>query len=876
MPTLPGQSRLIRAATAAANNEQVGTESNTLSPGILQRTTTALSQGVTGISTPISNLKTISQRSFAPLTDRDISPAARSECGSRAARKNRRNRVQQDPEKNGLGDKMDKSVLAASENMQDWLLRSCMDKPLCQQVFSPADHATRHAKRNEEDKPGDIASGNREQGQQNTHYGYPDFTAAGFTVVPVEEAMWVDMMVPERLGLMLATHRKTSVQRLCYMINKANLATHTTLQEVTHLVRALKRCDHVNILQVNEVFEDSEMIYLMYEAFPCCTLLSQLEKHTWNEAQIVNIARECCAATAYCSEAGLRHIGWTLCHVLLPAKAAEGGDPAFCKVFGFGLMGTLVLDTYDHLLWGPEALDKFKQQNGNLGNFLLRLEGPVLIACDSWSLGAVIYSLIARRPPAATEENIQAKRWSFTLAIDDMGPEARTLVESFLHSNPERRLRPERALHHEWVRRNWRCKAGGGQVFIRLEQFVQMPLAKRIFAKFLTFFLDADHFLKIAENFCRLDMVGNGVIMLRELELAAKRAGQKEDAAKAVHQWFGRDGEHISLIAFAECYAEEVIDGKALRHAFESLDDDGSQQISADELFHALKQKDSSVTMEDVLKHINAAELDVMEDEQVNNVLDYSEFVKLFPECKRRTAAVNQRIDDSHESALALAEKFRQYQEEVEKWFTGMDAIISDIGRLIVQTLQRGEQAGDAVRELVKTFAHADHALKCPPGPENDAVKAQQRSGKKAVKSTHVEFYGFDTYLIDIGMLEQWSQIIQAERQMLKSAKNKDKFIGQVEQIKAHDAGDTVKKKLEDIVHETRGQYEEYLSFVEGFESPEPQLGPVSFSGRALPPRAGDADEDEILMAGGDSEEEEGSGFAHLIKSLKVKLGLSE
>jgi len=615
---------------------------------------------------------------------------------------------------------------------------------------------------------------------------------------------------------------------------------------------------------VNEVFEDEDSLYIMYEHFPCCTLLSQLESHTWSQSQIVNIIRECCAATAYCATSGLRHMGWTLCHILLPAKAAKGGDPGFSKVFGFGLMGPLLVDTFDHLLWGPEALEKYKQQNGVLGNFLLRLEGHLMASCDSWSLGAIIYSLIARRPPAALEEDILEKRWNFTLAIDDVDPEAKTLVEGFLHSNSDRRMRPERALHHEWVRRRWRSLPGGDKVFVLLEDFVHQPIAKRLFARFLTFYLDAEHFLKIAESFHRLDLMGNGMITLKELEIAAKSAGRPAQAAQPVHHWLSRDGaEHITLLAFAEAFAESVIDGKALRHAFESLDDDGSQQISAEELFGALSGFDSTLTMENVIDHIDSAELDVGEDDSAqDHAIDYSEFVRLFPECVRRTEVLKERLDSSRESGDKLSQRFRSQQSDMEEWADGLENLSGVIHELSIATIQRGDRASEAAIDLRKHFAHVEHGLRCPPGPETEATKAQQRgqgfnTQKKAALKANGEGYGFDTFVQDLAVEDQWYGMITMESKMLKSAVNihTRKFAGQSDQLKAHDAAEGVQRKLNDALRRMKGQFEEYLSFAETLESPEPVMNDVAFSGRALPPRSGDADEDDLFLQAGDRDD---------------------
>merc|ERR1719345_591290 len=93
------------------------------------------------------------------------------------------------------------------------------------------------------------------------------------------------------------------------------------------------------------------------------------------------------------------------------------------------------------------------------------------------------------------------------------------------------------------------------------------------------------------------------------------------------------DGHHtqISLSRFAESLAEDVIDGRALRHSFESLDDDGSECISAEELFNELKLLSSELTLDDIKMHIAASEKDSAGAKESDHKLDYTEYMGLFP-----------------------------------------------------------------------------------------------------------------------------------------------------------------------------------------------------------------------------------------------------
>lgn len=51
-----------------------------------------------------------------------------------------------------------------------------------------------------------------------------------------------------------------------------------------------------------------------------------------------------------------------------------------------------------------------------------------------------------------------------------MDLEAKSLIEGFLHSTSDRRLRPDRALHHEWLRRRWRPPPGGVEIIVQVEE----------------------------------------------------------------------------------------------------------------------------------------------------------------------------------------------------------------------------------------------------------------------------------------------------------------------------------------------------------------------------------------------------------------------
>lgn len=729
---------------------------------------------------------------------------------------------------------------------QPWFLQSCMQQHACQRICFPAEFATRHKRQQDGDHhaEGHHDDGHgKHHGDDEHHFGLENWDQAGYTLDESEDMHWPDMMVPNRLGLVEAIHRKTSIMRFCYIRAKHDLPPGTGPKEVRNLVRQLQKCDHTNVLMLHEAYEDVDHIYLMYEHYPCVTLQSMVEHHTWTQEDIVQIFREALAATAHASSMGLLHLSWTLCHVLIPASRVK--NPIMCKVFGYGLMGVLLNDTPDHICWAPECLERYHQAGVN--GFLQKVEAAIRAQCDSWSLGTIVYSLVCHRPPALSEQQAQSKKWAFTLAIDDVDPEAKSLIEGLMDPMAERRLTAGKALHHEWIRRRWRPPLGAQKVFANLVDFCESTRAKRIFGRFLTRFLDSHHLLQIAQCFYSLDLRGAGVLNFKELQIAARLSGRPLAAAETVLDWLatgapGKEKE-ISFWRFAESMAEEVIDGRALRHAFESLDDDGSEVVSAEELFVDLHDLDDDITMDEVIEHIANAELEMGDDDEAggaaDHAIDYNEFKQLFPVRVERMRKLKDRADFSKMGNENICKAFQDINPNVEKWLRLMEQTVLTIQDLASKAVDnRNDNAPEAAKGLRKHFAKIDDNLKHPPGPLD--AKEMMAKYKSARSKLHVVEYGYKTYLQDMGILEDWHMLMVNELKSLKTALGPGGgkgAVGNVDAWKAHDAADSAALKVQDMLSRVRGLNDEYAAFTDMLGSREACMGEATLSGRGLKPR---------------------------------------
>lgn len=759
--------------------------------------------------------------------------------------------------------------IIATSGQTPWFLRPCADLPMVQRVCFPAEYATRL---NRPDEADDAIGNDHGVSHSDEHrrFGFPDFEQAGYMLVPPEQTPWPDVRVATALRLQMAMHRKSSTERLCYTCPKSRLLPATTKEVLTALVKSLKRCDHVNILRCHEVCESEEHLHFLYEAYPCVTLLSCLEDHNFNQRQMVALARECCAAVQYAQSNGLQHLGWSLNHILLPESTiAADADPAVGKIYGFGLQGIVHMDTSNFMCWAPEAVESYSKLGDS---FISRSENRAKHKMDNWSLGVLTYSIIARRPPIVgspevIKELIISRKWQFTVAFDEVDREAKSLVEGFLNGNPEVRLTAEQALRNEWFRRQ-SCFSSlkAAKVFMKLEEFAAAPLSKRLFGRFLVRFLDPGHMRKIATIFSELDSNGDGVICNKDLIAAAKTngrssAGASKDAQTVSKALSGEGNSSIGLSRFAESMAEEVIDGRALRHAFESLDDDGSEEITPEELFDALSALDSKLTMAEVMQHIEEAEIDVGKGETgKDRKIDFDEFVALFPVRMAMTKTLQARVDSVADRATDLGDRFDAFAQQAKDWM----ALLKDcLGK--VQTLSRTgldkDNAMAGVKEMKKQFFKISEALRCPPGPNNieqltksSAAAAKRKAAAKKHTGKHSrnsskekpideEVLGFDSFLQDQAAYHMWPTLIAPELRMIKQSIIVEKDKESVDHLKAHDAASTVLTKVTLVLEWAKGQFEEYQAIVEilrsSLEKPIPHL---MYSGRGLR-RSGEEEE---------------------------------
>jgi len=732
-----------------------------------------------------------------------------------------------------------------------WYLEACMRSATCQRICFPAEYATRKRKIDLSTSAHVMTATGELVANREGVLGLPRWNSSGYELALDQQGAQCDQQVSTVLGLHKAVHRSSSTERFCYTCAKNLMPPGVDRKMLVDHLHHLQSLDHVNILRCHEVYEDDDMLYLMYEFFPCISLASVIEQIMWTQKQQVNLVRECVAAVAHACHVGISHLGWTHWHVLLPASAWNSQpDLEGAKVFGFGLNGLLHADTNVLMFWAPEAIQHQQKYNTS---FALRMPTSWKMSCDCWSLGALAYTVIARRPPFIgpsrdVTERILHGRWDFNVAFNLVGMEAKTLVEGLMNFNFEQRMTAAAALRSEWIRRHASYDARlAARLFAEAEEFVSSSLPKRLFGRFLVKHLDADHFRKIMRVLYALDFNGDGKLCLKDLKMAANHAGRPNSETESVFSWFVSDcsaaSQAISLSCFAESMAEVVIDGKAMRHAFESLDDDGSECISAVELYDALGQLDSRLTYEEVVSHIELAEKDVGGEGNAggDHMIDFTEFCALFPVRIQRLKKLEDRRKLVQAQGVRLDGQLSGLAPQATEWTSILQEQLDHLNTVMATEIDKDRL--QAVKAIKNHFRRIAKALRSPPGP-GDTNKLLYRITKmshkrqKGQRFKHGEdLYGYDSFIQDRAVEETWTHLVNSElKELERGVVTKDEDgKPQVDHFRALDLAERVVQKAERVLSWTAAQHQEYTSMVEVLDTAlEDPMHALPYSSRGL------------------------------------------
>ncbi|XP_065144320.2 ribosomal protein S6 kinase alpha-1 isoform X1 [Paramisgurnus dabryanus] len=212
----------------------------------------------------------------------------------------------------------------------------------------------------------------------------------------------------------------------------------------------LRYGQHPNIITLKDVYDNGKQVYLVTELMRGGELLDRiLKQKSFSEREASAVLHTITKTVEYLHSQGVVHRDLKPSNILY---VDESGNPESLRICDFGFAkqlradnGLLMTPCYTANFVAPEVL---KRQGYDEG-------------CDIWSLGVLLYTMIAGFTPFAngpedTPEEILGRIGSghFTLKggnWDAVSDAAKDLVSKMLHVDPHQRLTAKQVLKHPWI-----------------------------------------------------------------------------------------------------------------------------------------------------------------------------------------------------------------------------------------------------------------------------------------------------------------------------------------------------------------------------------------------------------------------------------------
>jgi len=239
-------------------------------------------------------------------------------------------------------------------------------------------------------------------------------------------------------------HKATKLEYAVKIIDKSKLDCE---EEVSILLRYGQ---HPNIISLRDMFEDEQHKYLVFELMKGGELFDKITRQKlFSEREARAVMDKLVSVVKYLHQNGVVHRDLKPSNVLF---ADDSGNPETIRICDFGFAkqlradnGMLMTPCYTANYVAPEVL---KKQGYDA-------------ACDVWSLGVILYTMLAGQTPFATgpedtpdeilgrigegKYNINTGNWM------TVSQHAKDLVTDMLELDPARRITASQIMCHPWL-----------------------------------------------------------------------------------------------------------------------------------------------------------------------------------------------------------------------------------------------------------------------------------------------------------------------------------------------------------------------------------------------------------------------------------------
>jgi len=325
-------------------------------------------------------------------------------------------------------------------------------------------------------------------------------------------------------GDVVLVHGKIDKRRYALKTIRKTKVPASKLQQLTAEVEIYLTLDHPNIARLHDVYETEAEISLLTECCEGGELYFRLQKRgVYTDADAADSTRQMLRAVGYLHSHRIVHRDLKLENFLYESEDTNSQ----LKLIDFGFAK----------LWDPSTL-----MMASCGS-IAYVSPDVLCGkgytnkCDLWSLGVIVWMLLAGYPPFHGDEKVMMQKikagqadWSHKSRWKPVSEDAIDFVKLLLNKDAQLRPEAQEALQHRWLTRGQQASAPvslSRDALRSLQQYADASKIRRALLQLLAQELAPDETQELRETFLAMDRSHGGTVRLRDLKDAIRSGGSR-------------------------------------------------------------------------------------------------------------------------------------------------------------------------------------------------------------------------------------------------------------------------------------------------------------------------------------------------------------
>lgn len=413
--------------------------------------------------------------------------------------------------------------------------------------------------------------------------------------------------------------------------------------DLINQIELLKNLSHPNIIQLYEIFNNRDKIYMIYEYCQEGNLFEYICKsNTFNEGKCQEILQQLLIALKYCHNRGVIHSDLCPEHIVI----MNYSNHLWVKIIDFG--------AFNLLSYSKQILTRGFKNASN--PYFVCPEATLSEKSDIWSVGVIMYFLLSGLLPFKGENVDELKlnivnstSIDFTAEIwNCVSQTAKLLIEKLLNKNSNDRPSADEALKDDFlssINTKYSNNIYSSQAFQNVIDNIRKvnhdcKIKEGLIGFIVHHLLKNDDINVIRQCFKILDTDNDGLLSKEELIEGLKNVMTKTEAeAEASNIFHNLDVKNDACIKYedfikASISKDELISDRNLKTVFAMMDKEKTGKISKENLKlffinNNFSSKESIETKDDDLFTKFISEMDLNGD----GFLNFNEFKRLMCKC---------------------------------------------------------------------------------------------------------------------------------------------------------------------------------------------------------------------------------------------------